>query len=571
MNERPPYDPALDAKLSYDAAIAAKKARGDTQGWRIGGAENLLGGRVMLHCGDCRDAIKAMPDNSIDSVVTDPPYALVSVTKRYGNPDAKPCGAGTDGSFRRLSKGFMGKQWDTGETAFAVDFWAEVFRVLKPGGHVVSFSGTRTYHRLVCAIEDAGFEIRDQLAWVYGSGFPKSHDVSKGIDKAAGHWRGKAGAIKPESIGQVAKGIEYERTDKGDSITDTARQWQGWGTALKPAWEPICLARKPLIGTVAANVLAHGTGALNIDATRVPTSQGAARNNLADSTVCTCSWRVASQPSRIGNIHSQASASFGRAQHADLLANGDEYARQEQPVPNSQFDCLNDPRSGDEHVHSPEGDGPKHLPSSRDEGKSRDRCARCGRIRVDLSKPYGTISNVEQQGRWPANIVHDGSDEVLAGFPHSESTQRTGKRTGKANGVFGAFTGQDNAVMGHGDSGSAARFFYTAKADQRTRLGARHPTVKPLDLMQWLVRLVTPKGGVVLDPFAGTGTTGEAAWREGFSAVLMERETDSQADIRMRMQLASEYARREAVAKSKRQLRGAEGTPLFPWKEGRLI
>lgn len=227
----------------------------------------FLNGKVELRPGDCRDVIKAMPDNSIDSVVCDPPYALVSIQKRFGKPGSAPA---KDGDvYARASAGFMGKQWDTGETAFAAEFWAEVLRVLKPGGHVVAFSGTRTYHRMAVAIEDAGFEIRDQLAWVYGSGFPKSHDVSKAIDKAAGIWRGRAGAVKESTVGQAAKGTEYERTDKGDPATPAARAWDGWGTALKPAWEPICLARKPLTGTVAENVLEHGTGALNIDATRI--------------------------------------------------------------------------------------------------------------------------------------------------------------------------------------------------------------------------------------------------------------------------------------------------------------
>jgi DNA modification methylase len=457
-------------------------------------SESLLGGRVMLHCGDCRDVIKAMSDNSIDSVVTDPPYALVSIVKRFGKPDSAPS---RDGDiYARSSAGFMGKQWDTGETAFATEFWAEVLRVLKPGGHVVSFGGTRTYHRLVVAIEDAGFEIRDQLAWVYGSGFPKSHDVSKGIDKAAGALRDVVGryqrpdgsAPRDNVVATKYSGTAYNGGKAGGDgndgnittpATDAARQWQGWGTALKPAWEPICLARKPLSeGTVAANVLAHGTGALNIDGCRI-------------------------------------------------------------------------------------GDTVETWPKSRSYAPGQMQPGHNGK----------TIATGEAPpGRWPANLVHDGSDEVLAGFPDTGPSIRS-EITSKPGDVYGNGKGlpAHTGLYGFDDFGSAARFFYTAKADQRTRLGARHPTVKPLDLMQWLVRLVTPKGGVVLDPFAGTGTTGEAAWREGFCAVLIERETDSQADIRMRMQLAREYARREAVAKTKRQLRGAEGTPLFPWMEGRLL
>ncbi len=187
----------------------------------------MLGGwggevSVRVEHGDCRDVVRELADCSIDACVTDPPYSLVSIQKRFGKPGSAPAKEGRDGLYRRASAGFMGQQWDTGEVAFDPAFWSEVLRVLKPGGHLVAFGGTRTYHRLACAIEDAGFEIRDQIGWCFGSGFPKSHNM-------------------------------------GD----------GRGTALKPAWEPICLARKPLVGTVAENVLAHGTGAINIDGCRV--------------------------------------------------------------------------------------------------------------------------------------------------------------------------------------------------------------------------------------------------------------------------------------------------------------
>lgn len=396
-------------------------------------SESLLGGRVMLHCGDCREAIGGLPDDSIDAVVTDPPYALVSIVKRFGKPGSAPvnnantrAGNGNRDPYANVSRGFMGKQWDTGETAFATGFWIEVLRVLKPGGHVVSFGGTRTYHRLVCALEDAGFEIRDQLAWVYGSGFPKSHDVSKGIDKHLGAEReqicvtnvrnpkatgggrdGMEGATRPWIEAALERG--YHEKDGDIPATDAARQWQGYGTALKPSWEPICLARKPLSeGTVAANVLAHGTGAINIDGCRI---DAGARPHIE--------------------------------RRNDKALDGDVY-----------------------------GSG------------------------INGSRSLGMFS----EGRWPANLIHDGSDEVLAGFPETTSGTRNGVR--KDHDEFGTFIdrGRDSGYFKQGDSGSAARFFYTAKADQRTRLGTRHPTVKPLNLMQWLVRLVTPKGGVVLDP-----------------------------------------------------------------------
>jgi DNA modification methylase len=412
-----------------------------------------LDGRVVLHGGDSRDVLKGLADASIDSVVTDPPYALVSIVKRFGKPGSAPA----KDVYGRGAAGFMGKQWDTGEVAFSDEFWAEVLRVLKPGGHVVAFSGTRTYHRMAVAIEDAGFEIRDQLAWCYGSGFPKSHDVSKGIDKAAGAVREVVGKSARHGGGVKGAGTSYEVSPDVPDITapatDAARQWQGWGTALKPAWEPIVLARKPLQGTVAANVLAYQTGALNIDGCRVGTDE-------------------------------------------DLNGGG----------------------------YNTKGT------SKKDASEATSYATKV------MEKEF-----VQPTGRWPANIVHDGSDEVVAAFPSSESPQpRLTKRSpdgGNRTG-YGAFGGQEDVVIGHGDSGSAARFFYSAKADKHDRIGSKHPTVKPVDLMQWLCRLVTPPGGTVLDPFAGSGSTGEAAWREGFRCVLIEREPEYQADIAERLRLA---------------------------------
>lgn len=382
-------------------------------------AEALLDGRVQLHCGDNRKILKGIPDCSIDSIVTDPPYALVSIVKRFGKGRAPvKVPEGGSGAYARASAGFMGKQWDTGETAFAVEFWAECLRVLKPGGHVVAFSGTRTVHRMVCAIEDAGFEIRDSLQWLYGSGFPKSHDVAKGLGK------------------QLA----------GPSLCE---EWQGWGTALKPAVEPICLARKPLVGTVATNVRAHGTGAINIDGCR---------------------------------------------------------------------------------IHSADAQGGEYTVKRLKPGATLDKTGGNWRPEEGGEVFHGNM----KPGRWPANIIHDGSDEVLAAFPDARSAglYPSGSLTRSGSTSFRPMQG---AL--YGDEGSASRFFYTAKADADDRLGSKHPTVKPVDLMQWLCRLVTPKGGTVLDPFAGTGTTGEAAFREDFSAVLIEREPEYQSDIRRRMAL----------------------------------
>ena len=219
-------------------------------------SESFLNGRVTLWAGDCLDVLARLEECSIDSCICDPPYHLTSIVKRFGAENAAPAKVGKTGAYARASAGFMGSKWDGGDIAFRPETWAAVCRVLKPGAYLLAFSGTRTYHRMACAIEDAGFEVRDMVSWLYGSGFPKSHDVSKAIDKDAGHWRGRAGEVVIEE--QVAKGKEYERTDKGEPITDAAREWAGWGTALKPALEPICMARKPLSeGTVAANVLEH--------------------------------------------------------------------------------------------------------------------------------------------------------------------------------------------------------------------------------------------------------------------------------------------------------------------------
>lgn len=426
-------------------------------------SEVFLDGRVTLHCGDSRQVMKRLADSSVHAFVGDPPYALASIVKRFGSDGAAACVVpdGGSGAYARASAGFMGKKWDTGETAFDPAFWKECLRVLKPGGFVVMASGTRTYHRLASAIELAGFEVRDSilemlagapagmafldslndeqrsafirlmdemsptglLGWCYGSGFPKSHDVAKGLGK------------------QLAG-------------PDLCEQWEGWGTALKPAWEPIVLARKPLERnkTVAGNVLQHGTGAINIDGCRV---EGGG-----------------SKLSHKGGIGFNSGVD-------GYAGNGREYS---------------------------------------------------------------------DEGRWPANVLHDGSEEVLAAFP--ETSSGGAPTAGDRNGItYGEFA--QRSLTNHGSSeGSAARFFYTSKADSDDRLGSKHPTVKPVDLMQWLCRLVTPKGGTVLDPFAGTGTTGEAAFREGFKAILIEREPEYQADIRRRMALCMsgpEERKRESI------------------------
>jgi site-specific DNA-methyltransferase (adenine-specific) len=346
---------------------------------------------------------------SVDAIVTDPPYGL----------------------------GFMGKAWDHGVPG--VEFWLEAFRVAKPGAHLVAFGGTRTFHRLTCAIEDAGWEIRDCLSWLYGSGFPKSADVSKMLDKAAGAERvallvpTKPGN-HPLQAGPISLGATG-MTDVSEPITAAARQWQGWGTALKPAWEPIILARKPFPSTVAANVQEHGVGGLNIDATRVP-YRGDYRSPARTS----------------GEVNSGGSFGTGVKKFDDV--------------------------------------------------------------------------NAEAKGRWPANVVLD--EDAAAMLDEQSGTLHT------HGGGFGEYAG--GSMFGGGrvraasqptDSGGASRFFYCAKASRSER-GAdnTHPTVKPLALMRWLVRLVTPLGGIVLDPFTGSGSTGCAAVAEGFRFVGIEKEAE---------------------------------------------
>jgi len=251
--------------------------------------KTFLDGRVSLHGGDAMDVVRGLADNSIDSVCTDPPYALVSIAKRFGKDGSAPAKPGS--VYARASSGFMNQSWDVGDVAFNPEFWAEVLRVLKPGGHVAAFGGTRSYHRLACAIEDAGFEIRDQLAWTYGSGFPKSQNVARFIDKELGVSGSFGSAKSPAHQHFIDKGKfnSEEETNEGwrrpwmddpEAVanvgriylpsSEQAKHYDGFGTALKPAWEPICLARKPLSEkTVAANVLRWGTGAINVDGCRV--------------------------------------------------------------------------------------------------------------------------------------------------------------------------------------------------------------------------------------------------------------------------------------------------------------
>lgn len=394
-----------------------------------------------LYEGDCIEVMKQLLDNSVDAVITDPPYEL----------------------------GFMGKKWDSTGIAYNVAMWREVLRVLKPGGHLLSFGGTRTYHRMACAIEDAGFEVRDQLQWVYGSGFPKSVDIGKAIDKAAGAertegariWTGgrRTGCIanSPETNLGTQTLIKFDAPATPETV-----QWNGWGTALKPANEPICLARKPLAeATIAANVLKWGTGGLNVDGCRIELN-----------------GEVIERPSRftghLTNSHMEMRPWMLRKHEAG-----------EPPKP----DFIN------------------------------------------------------TTGRFPANILLD--EEAAAMLDEQSGRLASGKapatgfvrHSDKHRNAYGRFEGQRaEPTTLYGDSGGASRFFYVAKASKSERgKGNLHPTVKPVKLMRYLVRLITPPGGIVLDPFAGSGTTLIAAEQEGFNSIGIEMNPEYCDTIRRRM------------------------------------
>lgn len=414
---------------------------------------------IDLRLGDCLEVMRGMEANTIDTCITDPPYEL----------------------------GFMGKKWDSTGIAFQVETWREVYRVLKPGAILLAFGGTRTYHRMVCAIEDAGFEIRDMIEWVYGSGFPKSYDIGKGIDKKAGA-TGEVIGKEMVDVGMQSgnmhagrKSVIIER-DITAPATPEAQLWHGWGTSLKPAHEPIVLAMKPVDGTYVNNALTWGVAGLWIDGGRVQTDEVTGRPMYESK-----GWK-------------------------------------------------------------------------------------------NTSGMTGSINDDWKKGRFPANLIHDGSDEVLECFPMTKSgLLAQGHKRGETSVNY--TTGGGIVYRDYGnDSGSAARFFYCAKASRsernaglegmverskattygngfnsETKLATKaqqeagfvdrgkttnhHPTVKPIELMRYLVRLTkTPTGGVVLDPFMGSGTTGIACLLEGREFIGIEREPDYMEIARRRIE-----------------------------------
>lgn len=474
--------------------------------------------------GDCRDALAHLSDNSIDAVVTDPPYGLSK------EPDMaevlRHWLAGDD--YEHTGAGFMGKTWDSFVPGPTV--WAEVHRVLKPGGHCLVFAGTRTFDMMALALRLAGFEIRDTLSWLYGQGFPKSLDVSKAIDKAAGAEREVVGTklglpgyslAKDEGRGVAMSGnadgslrdAEGECAVTAPATPEAERQWEGWGTALKPAWEPIIVARKPLAGTVAANVLEHGTGALNIDACRVGTTDsfgGGARgtSGFVDGYSSGDGWQPGSPAGRW-----PANVVLGH--HEDCVQVGERKVRTGTAVKRN----LPATGAGQQiHVKAP--------------------------TRPGADESYGDADGTETVPAWecaegcPVRLLDEQVGPLTSGAP-AVRRESGADRSGNTGAAFGAESRPAGSQMvGYGDTGGASRFFYQAKAAKRERQfgmpeGERnsHPTIKPWAVMEWLVRLVTPPGGVVLDPFCGSGTTGIAAMREGFHFVGCERDEDYAARI----------------------------------------
>jgi len=386
----------------------------------------------MLLNEDCLVAMQKLIDDGVqvDSVVTDPPYHLQSIVDRFGKKGSAPAQHGTDGAFARASKGFMGKEWDGGDIAFCKETWELALKLLKPGGHLLAFSASRNYHRMAVAIEDAGFEIRDQLMWLYGSGFPKSLNIGKGVE--AFNKTGKTDTVafrktrmgenyKPTGQKEYYKGRAFsagdEVIDEDGAEQEINNEWKGWGTALKPAHEPIVMARKFIEGTNKNNREKYRTGGINIDGCRV------GKEILEE--------QIAGRSNKIGTFE-----------------------------------------------------------------------------RKDMITP-------KREGRFPANVMHDGLDEEWARFFYCPKTAKSERNQGLVE--F-----DDKQYSHDGRKKSIENPYQRNKSISKNS----HPTVKPVELMKYLCRLVTPKGGTVLDPFMGSGSTGMAAKDEGFDFIGIEREKE---------------------------------------------
>ena len=383
----------------------------------------------------------------VDSIVTDPPYHLQSIVDRFGKEGSAPAQEGTDGAFARASKGFMGKEWDGGDIAFRQETWELALKLLKPGGHLLAFSASRNYHRMAVAIEDAGFEIRDQIMWIYGSGFPKSLNIGKGVDKKLGNKREVVKTIERGDVQTaIDKGVGYtadpaNKNNKAvfgygtETVTKGNSEWEGWGTALKPAHEPIVMARKSIESTIVDNVLKHGTGGINIDGCRV------------------------------------------------------------------ELDGEKPPSGSAKRVY-----------------KNNE---------YTEEKIYGDNKTTPETGRFPANVMHDGLQEEWARYFYCPKVSSAERNRGLEN--FEpkpmAWGNQAKAELKRGN----LDFVGSGDGTKHNKVAMRvntHPTVKPQELMKYLCRLVTPKGGTVLDPFMGSGSTGMAAKDEGFEFIGIEKEKE---------------------------------------------
>ena len=540
--------------------------------------------RWVVHNGDCREVLAQLPADSVDACVTDPPYGLEFMGKE----------------FDRLGDGPAQQAWHLA--------WAlELLRVLKPGAHLLAFGGTRTYHRMVCAIEDAGFEIRDSLHWFYGSGFPKSLNVSKALDDAAGVEREKIG----EGVGRTGEAAQPQGSSFSDDsyqwpgkfditapATDAAKQWDGWGTALKPAHEPVVLARKPLIGTVAANVIRYGTGALNIDASRIHSGPSAGGGVSGSSALGQSSGWNAHENRTTAIDRSMASGRWP----ANILLDEDAAAELDEQTGVLKSGANPTRRKGHKFGPSCYGQfgGKTEVPArGADEGmgsrlfkvikcdesvsavelalmvgRRHEDASALSRAKAnhkqDTSTPQASTietQNWSEQKEDPATpTTRSSGDEPLLGPQHEEPTQKTSRALdagqNEATGitpttpgqptsrecVAAATSGSTSQKSEHGEKDlGGSRFRYVAKPKRgerdawlRQQAGNNgppnfHPTVKPIELMRYLVRLVTPKNGIVLDPFIGSGSTGVAALLEGFRCIGIEQSAEYAELARARM------------------------------------
>ena len=452
-----------------------------------------MGNNIDLRLGDCLEVLKTIPDNSVDSVVTDPPYHLTSIVKRFGKEGSAPAQFGTDGAYSRASKGFMGKEWDGGDIAFRTDVWEECLRILKPGGHLLAFSHSRTYHRMGVAIEDAGFEIRDQIMWVYGSGFPKSHNIGKSVDKIQGNDREVVGVQKLQGTAATLKGKAnrenwYDQGEGGTftpevNVTKGNSDWEGWGTALKPAHEPIVMARKPITEkSIAENVLKHGTGGINIDGSRIGSE------------------------TRTTPIHSddvkEDTTMFGL--HKTI-----QHHREETTEGRFPANIIFDEEAGE---LLDQQSGIKQYNKGREEGNYKG----------GHRKEYVGTENNEIVNKVEGKFFNDkGGASRFFYCPKAAKKDR--------NEGLDDFEKKTSAWMSPDSRTDKENYERTSPGMERFKPEPRannHPTVKPTDLMRYLINLVTPPNGTTLDPFMGSGSTGKAAVRCGVNFIGIEKEQE---------------------------------------------